>query len=472
MLKLLLISVLSLSLGLKAEEESHFTRYQEYLRQLIQPQVQESENTELSADPEFIHLSWQQSTSTAVTITWLTASGDNKNGVRYGKTTSYEIGTVLGSSKQSPFSGYIHEVQILMLEPETTYHYSCSPDTGGSWSQDSTFTTGPATKQAFSFTACGDSRQWFTWPLGNLNGWNTLITQMIQYEFAFCLFTGDMTYDGDTEEYWYDWFDKAEPLTRNVPLMPAIGNHETTNDENAEHYQGMFTLPEAAGTERWYSFDYSAAHFIVLDSENIGNEQQLNWLQADLAQAADQASWIIVSLHRPPYCSGSGPGYHAPDSAVQQNWVPLFDQYHVDLVFLGHNHFYQRTFPLYGGNDPSQPLVTDFHADTYHNPEGSVYVVCGAAGAPTLGYIPDNDTGYIAFSEAGRDHFCLITISEDDVLHCATYDKFGVFLDQFWIHKSLPVPTIRVSWLIILISVMSLMLTRLSRKPSKEIERG
>jgi len=37
---------------------------------------------------------------------------------------------------------------------------------------------------------------------------------------------------------------------------------------------------------------------------------------------------------------------HGPESAVQRNFHPLFDQYGVDLVLYGHNHNYMRTYTL------------------------------------------------------------------------------------------------------------------------------
>ena len=58
-----------------------------------------------------------------------------------------------------------------------------------------------------------------------------------------------------------------------------------------------------------------------------------------------------------------------PVSRIQ---VPLFDKYHVDLVLQGHNHNYQRGYPL------KADMVTETRPDSiYQNPKGSIYMVVG-----------------------------------------------------------------------------------------------
>jgi len=63
-------------------------------------------------------------------------------------------------------------------------------------------------------------------------------------------------------------------------------------------------------------------------------------LRNDLAAHAN-ARWKFVFFHYPAYSCGQ----HGSTAWVDQYWVPLFDQYHVDAVFNGHDHDYERIRP-------------------------------------------------------------------------------------------------------------------------------
>jgi hypothetical protein len=54
----------------------------------------------------------------------------------------------------------------------------------------------------------------------------------------------------------------------------------------------------------------------------------------------------------------------------------------VDLVLAGHNHNYQRTFPLnYNLDRPSNPVVTSTLENDYVNPQGVIFAIVGTGGA-------------------------------------------------------------------------------------------
>ncbi len=55
--------------------------------------------------------------------------------------------------------------------------------------------------------------------------------------------------------------------------------------------------------------------------------------------------WIIVQMHQ---CALSSTTDNGCDAGIRQAWVPLFDQYEVDLVLNGHDHDYERSFPVRG----------------------------------------------------------------------------------------------------------------------------
>jgi 3',5'-cyclic AMP phosphodiesterase CpdA len=38
------------------------------------------------------------------------------------------------------------------------------------------------------------------------------------------------------------------------------------------------------------------------------------------------------------------------DKGIREAWLPLFDRYAVDLVLCGHDHDYERSYPVRGCN--------------------------------------------------------------------------------------------------------------------------
>jgi len=97
---------------------------------------------------------------------------------------------------------------------------------------------------------------------------------------------------------------------------------------------------------------------------------------------------IYSDIHQPQIgiLVYTSPGEHAPDEAeIRDKVVPLFDQYHVNLVLQGHNHNYQRSYPLnYGSGDDKPKVVAS----------GTTYIVAGTGGESH--YPLDDQKYYIA----------------------------------------------------------------------------
>ena len=55
---------------------------------------------------------------------------------------------------------------------------------------------------------------------------------------------------------------------------------------------------------------------------------------------------IVVFMHQCAL-STSQPG-NGSDLGIRRAWLPLFDKYNVDLVLMGHDHDYERSFPVRG----------------------------------------------------------------------------------------------------------------------------
>jgi calcineurin-like phosphoesterase family protein len=291
--------------------------------------------------------------------------------------------------------------------------------------QDNSAITGATPSTNFNFAAVGDT---------NCNSNTETIVENIQAKAAELLLgLGDYIYNDDEAGCW---LEIVEPLDNKIKI--AIGNHETGAilTELMEHY-GL--------TNQYYSFDYQNVHFTVMSdyvSDEIGSEQY-TFVQNDLAKAASDPNvdWIVLVHHSQKYAATKN--YNIPDENEWNTiYHPLFEQYNVDLVLQGHQHNYQRTYPImYNDNSPANPIITDRNTDTYTNPEGQIYLTVGTGGAG-LHKLNGNQAPYTVFAQDEEHGFLNVDVTPNNggtTLVGTFYsndDGAGQMTDQFAITKS------------------------------------
>ncbi len=82
--------------------------------------------------------------------------------------------------------------------------------------------------------------------------------------------------------------------------------------------------------------------FFALDSNYMDKDQQA-WLEKELKDS--DAKWKIPYFHHPLYSSGATHGSEVDLRAIIE---PMFVKYGVNVVFAGHEHFYERLKPQKG----------------------------------------------------------------------------------------------------------------------------
>ncbi|HEX4790936.1 MAG TPA: metallophosphoesterase family protein [Actinospica sp.] len=147
---------------------------------------------------------------------------------------------------------------------------------------------------------------------------------------------------------------------------------------------------------------------------------QTQWLERTLAEARRDPSvdMIVVFMHQCAM-STSLPG-NGSDLGIRRAWLPLFDHYEVDLVLSGHEHDYERTYPVRGYDagrhgtvvspnpdqtagaavDTRRPKVATTQYSTvdgvpaWDTAKGTVFLVLGGGGTngPTNTYGEDTTT--------------------------------------------------------------------------------
>jgi predicted phosphodiesterase len=313
------------------------------------------------------------------------------------------------------------------------------------------------------------------------------------------LIPGDIVYeDGLATEYtnhFWPIYNAAQPDTSGMPIMSrslfvaATGNHDADSrdldkypDALAYYYywqqplngpdfkEGTNVIPtlkandanrkafmEAAGKAypkmTNFSYNYGNAHWLILDADNyvdVTDTGLTNWVTRDL-EAAKNYEWKFVMFHHPGFNS-SVEHYEQQQTRLL---APIFEKEKVDVVFSGHVHNYQRSFPLtftpqgkgiqlLGGKDNKSPkgrLVSGFWKndksyDGLQNtkPNGVIYIVTGAGGQEL--YNPqqqnENDTWQgFTYKLIQNEHSFTLAKIEGNKLTVSQQDANGKELDRF-----------------------------------------
>lgn len=323
-----------------------------------------------TANPEQLRVSFGEDPTAVVRVVWQTSGPCSNPVVEYGP--SEKLGLTANAHRETykQETGYIWEATLSGLRPNRVYWYSAG-EKGGPMSASRSFRTAPRNPSEFVFTAFGDHG---ISPEAVKNCENILREKPV-----FHMILGDVSYANGNQPIWDDYLRQVEILASAIPFMLTLGNHEneritrmgmTVERIGYVSYLARFALP---GNERWYSFDIGPARFVVFNSDDYANPDQFAWLETTLqdARKSRRIEWIIVCQHHPLFGTSRGRG---DNKGLIQKVQPIFDRYKVDLVLAGHDHHYERQFPLRGD------VVTSRDRETYRRGEGTLYVVQGGGG--------------------------------------------------------------------------------------------
>lgn len=156
------------------------------------------------------------------------------------------------------------------------------------------------------------------------------------FPFEFVIMVGDNMYGSQAPRDFVSKFQRpyADLLRAGVTFHAALGNH----DDPSNHSYPGFNM----GGQRYYTFVRGDVRFIVLDT-NLMDPQQIAWLEDTLGRSREP--WRICYFHHPLYSDG---GRHGPDVELRVLLEPLLVRHDVDVVFTGHEHFYERLKPQKG----------------------------------------------------------------------------------------------------------------------------
>jgi 3',5'-cyclic AMP phosphodiesterase CpdA len=329
----------------------------------------------------------------------------------------------------------VYSARFTSIKPGTTFHYRVSKN--GQIVFNGEGKALKSVEQSYRIAISGDMGA------GN-NTAKKIAYEIYKAKPDMVAIAGDIVYNrGLLSEYrtkFWPVYNKDDadtlgaPLMRSIPFVAAVGNHdalgrdiETYPEALAYYYfweqplnglmakEGSALVPvlngsdankkafyDAAGDKyprmTNFSFDYGNAHWTILDSNPYvdWNDSTLrDWLKKDLAGAAN-ATWRFILYHHP--------GFNSSRAHFEQQQMkliaPILEQGKVDLVFAGHVHNYQRTYPLtFKPDNPGSQLVAganntktgkvvtgrwildkEFNEKNKTKPDGVIYITTGAGG--------------------------------------------------------------------------------------------
>ncbi len=322
-----------------------------------------------------------------------------------------------GTSQKATDGDYVNHVTISELEENTVYYYKCI---SGDYESD-VYSFKTADDDGFKAVYMTDihitndseenpdSLKNTSYKLNN-----TLEDVLSKAsDVSLILSTGDQASDGLESEYKAF---AASPILKSIPVATTIGNHDLKGAE----YKTFTNLPneyEDAAVSSYIGDDYwfvkGDVLFLVVDSNNASGKDHAEFVEKAVESNPD-VKWKVILAHHDLY-SGRIPSRESENGLLRMLWAPIIDEFGIDLVLLGHSHYYTVSNVLYN-NKSVAPLES-----TMTDPNGTIYMVSCSINRPR----GDDDIGLneqIGFDYLTQEPTYNILTCDNDTITVESYE--------------------------------------------------
>jgi len=390
--------------------------------------------------PGQVHVQFGADAASQAAVSWAAAAAASRPRLKLGR-SGPGFGTEIPAEERvytEALTGetvYTYHARLDHLPEDTFFVYEVLHD--GAAPVAGMFRTGPRGRsKGFRFTSFGD--QSIPAPVGLGLGPATanagyIVDAVDALDPLFHLMNGDLCYANVSDApiaTWTSFFTNNMRSARYRPWMPAAGNHENEVGNGPQGYlayQTRFALPgngSAQFSGNWYAFTVGPVRVISLNNDDVclqdggfsglrrdhvpgyqANDDnpyingyshglQRAWLERELAGASGDhdIDWIVVCMHQVAMSSAH---FNGADLGIRQQFLPLFDRYGVDLVLAGHEHHFERTFPVRGtlpGTALLTPAPQGSNAAEIDTRAGTVHMIIGGGGHSAPTPLSDFDT--------------------------------------------------------------------------------
>ncbi|MCR5485223.1 MAG: metallophosphoesterase [Clostridiales bacterium] len=197
-------------------------------------------------------------------------------------------------------------------------------------------------------------------------------------DISLLLSAGDQASGGLREEY--EGF-VASPVMSTLSFAPAVGNHDKKNiayktfTNNPNEYKNCI-ISSYIGYDYW--FVKGDVLFLVLDTNNPSAVDHRNFVKQAVKQNPD-VKWRVAMFHHDLF-GGRTPGRESETKLLRLLNAPVMDEFGIDLVLLGHSHYYTISNVIY---DRKTVLKTS-DVNSVKDAAGTIYMVSGSINHPRM----------------------------------------------------------------------------------------
>ena len=391
----------------------------------------------LASESRYIRQIVAQDNSTSRTIMWQSDNSEADTVIEYRLEGAEKFQTIGATDKAFTDDGsttYIHAATLTGLTPNTKYEYRVGygTDRRSDWYRLET-----AGASVYDVLIYPDSQS------GDYSQWEEIVksSALRNPRTALYISMGDLVDNGEQAYQWRTWLNSIRPLSANVPLATTLGNHEmyTLDWKMREPYAYLnyFAVPPNGNetfNRRYYSYDFGDVHYVVLDtmlyeSNHEDNHDthhpdlydvQVQWLRQDLM--ANTKKWTVVLMHRDPFQyafdrSGVNRAVGFDDEGVL--FMPIFDEFNVDLVLSAHLHSYRN-----------RGHVRNFDRDA----SGPLYILTGIAGDARRPKWKEHPLDVYVAPDRDKNNYMTMTVTPNKLIVKAFLPD-GTQLDESVIEK-------------------------------------
>ena len=391
----------------------------------------------LDSESRYIRQIVAQDNSTSRTIMWQSDSSEYDAVIEYrlaGSKNTQSIGATDKVFTDDGSTTYIHEATLTGLTPKTKYEYRVGY---GSDRRSDWYSLETAGASVYDVLIYPDSQS------GDYSQWEQIVKDSAHRtpKAALYIGMGDLVDNGEQAYQWRTWLNSIRPLSANVPLATTLGNHEmyTLDWKMREPYAYLnyFAVPPNGNeifNRRYYSYNFGDAHYVVLDTQLYESNHddnhdthhpdlydvQIQWLRQDLA--ANTKKWTVVLMHRDPFqYAFDRPGASRAAGFDEEGvlFMPIFDDFNVDLVLSAHLHSYRN-----------RGHVRNFERDA----SGPLYILTGIAGDARRPKWKDHPLDIYVAPDREKNNYMTMTVTPNKLIVKAFLPD-GTQLDESVIEK-------------------------------------
>lgn len=203
----------------------------------------------------------------------------------------------------------------------------------------------------------------------------------------------------------------ASPRSRELTFAFCMGNH----DRKSVDYRYFKNLPnEFEGSiTHFQSADYWFTRgnvlFLVINS-NSPNALDHRKFVREAVESNPDIKWRVAVMHHDLY-AGTIEHRESENKLLRLLYSSIFDEFHMDLVLLGHSHHFSVSDVIYGG----KKVQGIENGENILNPKGTVYTVASSISNPREGELKYSDLTAMGMEDPLTPLYNVIEFSDEKI---------------------------------------------------------